>query len=159
MVRSFGSSKNILREKVGYLYFVQFWEMKPNWIVTLYELATWPFNFQNLHSRSINQRLIFRKHKKLLKMFLNICITVSVLITLNIPSWPFDIKGLKRKLNILSIKSYPWPLWCHLFFFKFSFTSLLRLSQLIWDGPINRWGENERTRRKTTWHTKKFKRN
>ena len=32
---------------------------------------------------------------------------------------------------------------------------LSRLFQLIWDGPISRWGENGRTPRKTTWHTRK----
>ena len=37
----------------------------------------------------------------------------------------------------------------------FSFTSLSRLFQLIWDGLISRWGENGRTPRKTTWHTRK----
>ena len=41
------------------------------------------------------------------------------------------------------------------FFFWFSLTSLSRLLQLIWDGPISRWGENGRTPRKTTWHTRK----
>ena len=41
------------------------------------------------------------------------------------------------------------------FFFLFSFTSLSRLFQLMLDGPIDRWGENGRTMRKTTWHTRK----
>ena len=41
------------------------------------------------------------------------------------------------------------------FFFWFSLTSLSRLFQLIWDGPISRWGENGRTPRKTTRHTRK----
>ena len=42
-----------------------------------------------------------------------------------------------------------------LFLFLFSFASLSKLFQLIWDGPISRWGENGRTPEKTTWHTRK----
>ena len=43
-------------------------------------------------------------------------------------------------------------------FFKFRFTSLLRLFQLIWDGPISVWGENGRSpkkKKKKTPYTRK----